>query len=51
MANDGVEPFFDAMIREKILERNLFAFYMAMNPTVEDDGSSMTLGYYDESKI
>lgn len=39
MASDGIEPFFDAMMREKVLDKNVFAFYMAMNPFIEDDGS------------
>jgi hypothetical protein len=51
MASDGKEPFFDAMIREGVLEKNLFAFYMAMNPSIDDDGSSLTFGYWEEDKI
>jgi len=39
------------MISEGILEKNLFAFYMAMNPTIDDDGSELTFGYWDEDKI
>ena len=39
MAKDNIEPFFDAIIREGILEKNIFAFYMALNPTIDNDGS------------
>jgi hypothetical protein len=48
MANTGVEPFFDAMMREGILESNLFAFYMGMNPI--NDESELTFGYFDSQR-
>jgi hypothetical protein len=48
MAEDSVEPFFDAMMREKILQNNVFAFYMSMNP-IKDD-SELTFGFYNEER-
>jgi len=49
MAESGVEPFFDAIMREKVLENNIFAFYMSMNP-MEDD-SELTFGFYDDKRF
>ena len=49
MAEAHNEPFFDAMMREQVLDRNLFAFYMSMNPDVDE--SELTFGYYDEDRF
>lgn len=49
MAEKGIEPFFDAIMREKVLENNIFAFYLSMNP-IEDD-SELTFGFYDEKRF
>jgi hypothetical protein len=48
MAEPGIEPFFDAMMREGILDSNIFAFYMGMNPI--NDESELTFGYFDTQR-
>ena len=48
--------FFDQLIASRVLERNLFAFYMSMIPTqvVEMlnyvDDSEITFGYFNEAR-
>lgn len=46
MAEKGFSPWFDSIMDEKILNDNLFSFFMSMNPVEEK--SYMTLGYYDQ---
>lgn len=48
MAEEGLTPFFDTMMREGLVDRNLFAFYMSMNPLVDD--SELTFGSYDTNR-
>jgi hypothetical protein len=47
MAEFG-NPIMDSMIQQKLLENNVFAFYMAMN---EQDSSELLFGKYDSSKF
>jgi len=48
MAEPNTHPFFSSVIDEKILKKNMFAFFMSMNPIEED--SELTFGYYDENR-
>ena len=47
MADYGL-PLMDGMMAQGVLEKNMFAFYMAMN---QYDHSELTFGGYDESKF
>ena len=49
MAEPGLLPFFDSMIQQNLVDNNIFAFYMSMNPQVDD--SELTFGYYDEDRF
>jgi len=49
MAEPNFTPFFDTLMRDGLVERNLFAFYMSMNPLEND--SELTFGSYDEDRI
>lgn len=40
-------PIMDSMMQQGLLEKNIFAFYMAMNA---EDQSELVFGGYDESK-
>lgn len=48
MAEVGVTPFFDNLINEDVLEKNIFAFYMSTNKV---DASELMFGAWDDSKI
>ncbi len=45
MAEKGFTPFFDTMMNKGLVEQNMFAFYMSMNPLIDD--SELTFGSYD----
>lgn len=47
MAARGL-PIFDSMIKQGLLSRNLFAFYMSMSTA---DKSELTFGSYDADKF
>ena len=49
MAEPGLTPFFDAMMKQGLVEENMFAFYMSMNPLVDD--SELVFGGYDNDRI
>ena len=49
MAEPGLTPFFDSMMREGLISLNIFAFYMSMNPLVDD--SELTFGAYDTNRF
>lgn len=42
-------PLFDEMMDEKILGKNMFAFFMSMNP--KDEESEVMFGDWNETKI
>ena len=52
LAEKGVTPVFDEMMSQKLLNSNVFAFYMT-NMADEAKGlkSDLTLGYYDKAKF
>ena len=47
MANVG-SPLFDSMISQKLLHKNIFAFYMSMD---KKDKSELTFGSIDTNKF
>ena len=47
-AEPGVIPFFDSLMNADILNKNVFAFHMSMNPDAE--GSELMLGDWDTSR-
>ena len=49
MAERDFTPFFDSMINQNLVDDNIFAFYMSMNP--KEDDSELTFGYYDEKRF
>lgn len=49
MAEKGFTPFFDTMMNEGLVEQNMFAFYMSMNPLIDD--SELTFGSYDTERF
>ncbi len=49
MAERGFTPIFDTMINEGLVEQNMFAFYMSMNPLVDD--SELIFGSYDTERF
>ena len=51
-AERGITPVFDNMINQKLLQDNLFAFYLSSKMDEEMEGldSELTFGYYDKSK-
>lgn len=49
MVEPGQVPFFDAIMNAELIERNVFAFYMSMNPDLED--SEVTFGSYDRDRF
>ena len=53
LAQKGVTPFFDNVIKKNILQNNIFAFYIVddMEEKVAGLKSEMTFGYYDASKF
>ena len=48
-AEPGVEPFFDGLMRAGIMGKDVFAFFMSMNPDEED--SELMLGDWDEARF
>ena len=42
-------PFFDGLMAAGIMNKNVFAFHMSMNP--DDEDSEMMLGDWDETKF
>ena len=48
MANSQAMPLFDSMIEQKLLNKNIFAFFMSLN---KKEQSELSFGYYDESKF
>ena len=44
-----MEPFFDGLMRAGILGKDAFAFFMSMNPDMED--SELMLGDWDETRF
>ena len=53
LAQKGVTPFFDNVIKNNILKNNIFAFYIVdeMEEKVGGLKSEMTFGYYDVTKF
>lgn len=49
MSEPGLTPFFDTIMREGVVDKNIFAFYMSMNPL--DDDSELTFGSYDAERF
>jgi len=51
-AERGITPVFDNMIQQKLLQDNLFAFFLTSKMDEEMSGldSELTFGYYDKSK-
>ena len=49
MAEPGLTPFFDTMMNQNLIEKNIFAFYMSMNPLIDD--SELTFGSYDTERF
>ena len=52
LAEKDVTPVFDEMINQKLLQDNIFAFYLT-SKQAEASGmrSDMTFGYYDKEKF
>lgn len=48
MAEKGFTPFFDNLMLNEVLDKNVFAFYMSTNQV---DVSELIFGGWDESKI
>lgn len=49
--NTGILPFFDQLMAKGVLERNVFSFYMSMNPfDTSIDQSEMVMGYIDDTR-
>ena len=48
-AEPGVTPFFDSMMDDGILKRDVFAFFMSMNP--DDEDSDVMFGDWDNDRI
>jgi len=49
LAESGVTPVFDNMIKQKLLKNNIFAFYLTTN--AQETESDLTFGYYDKTKF
>ena len=49
MAEPGLVPFFDTMMEQNLVDANIFAFYLSMNP--ERDDSELTFGYFDYDRF
>jgi type 1 fimbria pilin len=48
-AEPGIKPFFDSMMDASILKKDMFAFYMSMNP--DNETSEVTFGDWNSSRI
>mmetsp|Transcript_29546 Transcript_29546/g.45017 ORF Transcript_29546/g.45017 Transcript_29546/m.45017 type:complete len:94 (+) Transcript_29546:732-1013(+) len=49
LAEKGVTPVFDNLMKNKALKSNMFSFYLTR--TREHTESDITFGYYDKSKF
>jgi cathepsin D len=49
MAEPNLTPFFETVMRSNLIDSNIFAFYMSMNP--QKDDSELTFGWYDSSRF
>jgi len=49
LAQPGVVPVFDNMMKQDLLKDNLFAFYLGSSALGEE--SDLTFGYYDKTKF
>jgi len=49
MAEPGFTPFFDTLMKQNLIEKNIFAFYMSMNPLKDD--SELTFGSYNVDRF
>lgn len=50
MANTGTingTPLFDSMMQQKLLNKNVFAFYMSL---CKEEKSELVFGWYDDTK-
>ena len=52
LAEKGVTPLFDRMKNEKLMQHNIFAFYLTTQ-SMEKRGikADLTFGYYDRTKF
>jgi cathepsin D len=48
LASKGQVPFVDQLIDQKLIEKNLFAFYFSFSP--KNEKSELTLGFYDKHR-
>ena len=46
-AEDGVQPLMDALMKARVLKKNIFTFHLSMN---QDEDSVLEFGQIDESK-
>lgn len=52
LAEKGVLPVFDEMMRQNLLKNNVFAFYLTSKQNeLLGLKSDLTLGYYDRAKF
>jgi saccharopepsin len=52
MAEKGIMPVFDSMMKQGALKSNMFAFYLTnMEAELMGLHSDLTFGYYDKSKF
>lgn len=49
MAQPGEEPFFDQLMKNKAIKKNVFAFFLSYNPKHEP--SEITFGFYDTKRF
>jgi hypothetical protein len=47
MADGGSTPLFDTMMEQDLLNMNVFAFYMSLNP---NENSELIFGWIDSSR-
>lgn len=48
MSDGRDDPLFDSIMKQNLLSKNMFAFYMAMN---DEEDSELVFGWYDETKF
>jgi hypothetical protein len=48
MSNSRGTPLFDSMIEQKLLQQNLFCFFMSLN---EKEDSELIFGWVDHTKF